>query len=45
MLFGQVKDRDLKDPSECDVAESRTYDNPIDFAMWVDLYHQEIRMA
>ncbi len=42
-----VKFRDSKtnEPSEGDVAGYRTYDNPVDFAMWVDLYHQEIRMA
>lgn len=41
----KFRNTETKDPSECDVAESRTYDNPVDFAMWVDLYHQEIRMA
>ena len=36
---------DTKDPSEGDVAGYRIYDNVVDFALWVDLYHQEIRMA
>lgn len=36
---------DTDEPSEGDAAASKTYDNPVDFAMWVDLYHQEIRMA
>ena len=34
-----------KEPSEADVSRSRNYDNPVDFTMWADLYHQEIRMA
>ena len=34
-----------EEPSEGDVAGYRVYDNPVDFALWVDLYHQEIRMA
>ena len=42
-----VKFRDGKteEPSEGDVAGYRIYDNPVDFALWVELYHQEIRMA
>ena len=42
-----VKFRDGKteEPSEGDVAGYRIYDNVVDFALWVDLYHQEIRMA
>ena len=38
-------DGDTEEQTEGDVAGYRTYDNPVDFAMWVDLYHQEIRMA
>lgn len=34
-----------KEPSKADASESRNYDNPVDYTMWVDLYHQEIRMA
>lgn len=34
-----------EDVAEGDVSVSRTYDNPVDLAMWVDLYYQEIRMA
>ena len=42
-----VKFRNSKteEPSEGDVAGLRFYDNPVDFTLWVDLYHQEIRMA
>ena len=42
-----VKFRNSKtqEPSESDVSISRNYDNPVDFTMWADLYHQEIRMA
>ena len=38
-------DGKTEEPSEGDVAGYRIYDNPVDFALWVDLYHQEIRMA
>lgn len=38
-------DGNTEEPSEGDVAGYRIYDNPVDFALWVDLYHQEIRMA
>ncbi len=38
-------DAKTKEPSEDDAAGYRIYDNPVDFALWVDLYHQEIRMA
>ena len=41
----KFRDHDTHEPSEADASGSRTYDNPVDFAMWVDLYHQEIRMA
>ena len=41
----KFRDGDTHEPSEDDASGSRTYDNPVDFAMWVDLYHQEIRMA
>ena len=36
---------DTKEPSKGDAAGPRNYDNPVDFAMWVDVYYQEIRMA
>ena len=32
-------------PSEGDVAGARSYDNPVDLTMWIDLFYQEIRMA
>ena len=38
-------DGKTEEPSEGDVAGYRIYDNVVDFALWVDLYHQEIRMA
>ena len=41
----KFRNADTEEPSEGDVAGYRTYDNPVDFTMWVDLYHQEIRMA
>ena len=41
----KFRDGDTNEPSEADVAESRIYDNPVDFTLWADLYHQEIRMA
>ena len=41
----KFRDGDTDEPSEADVAESRIYDNPVDFTLWADLYHQEIRMA
>ena len=33
------------EPSKGDVAADRTYDNPVDLAMWIDTCYQEIRMA
>ena len=43
----RVKFRNGKtdEPSRSDVSQSRSYDNPVDFTLWVDLYYQEIRMA
>ena len=41
----KFRDSNTKEPSQGDVAGARTYDNPVDFDMWVDLYYQEIRMA
>ena len=40
----EVKDKSKKQ-ADGDVAGNRVYDNLIDFAVWLSVFHQEIRMA
>ena len=44
-VSGKFRDGKTGETDEADASISRIYDNPVDFAMWVDLLHQEIRMA
>lgn len=41
----KFRDGGTNEPSRSDASGARTYDNPVDLTMWIDLYYQEIRMA